>query len=152
MSNVKTQKRIAAEVLGISEDRVWLNPEALSDISQAMTRDDVRELIKQGLVQEKPEKKQARIRAKKRRILRKKRKSIGHGKRSGSKNSRKSSKERWMERARSQRKYLRDLKEKGSITSSVYRKYYLRVKGGHYKTLRQLKESMRTEGAMSKKN
>ena len=146
MSDLKTQKRIAAETLGIGITRVWVNPAAAVDIAQAMTRDDVRELIKQGLIQEKPKKKQTRARAKKRVELRRKRKGVSHGKRSGTAGGRKSDKEKWMQKVRSQRKALKDLKEREKIDASVYRKYYLRIKGGNYATLKQMKESMKTAG------
>jgi large subunit ribosomal protein L19e len=148
MTDLKTQKRIAAKVLKMGKSRVWVNPEAAVDVSQAMTRDDVREIIKQGLIQEKPAKKQTRTRAKKKKDLKRKRKGISHGKRSGTASARKSSKRKWMERIRSQRRFLKGLKEKGAIDANVYRKYYLRVKGGDYATLKQLKESMKTDGVL----
>ncbi len=148
MSNLKTQKRIAAGVLGIGETRVWVNPEAATDVAQAMTREDVRGLIEQGLIQEKPAKKQTRARAKRWEVLKKKRKGIGHGKRKGTKSSRKSSKVKWMEKVRSQRSFLKGILEKKIIDARAYRKYYLRVKGGSYATLKQMKESMRTDGVL----
>lgn len=148
MSNLRTQKRIAAEVLRIGKDRVWINPGASVDVSQAMTREDVRNIIEQGLIQEKPEKKQTRERAKKRDELKKKRKGVGQGKRRGKSNSRTTKKEKWMIKVRSQRKFLRYLKEKGAIAEGEYRKYYLRIKGGVYTTLKQMKESMKTDGVL----
>jgi large subunit ribosomal protein L19e len=134
--------------LGIGETRVWLNPEAAEDISQAMTRDDVRELVKQGIVQEKPKKVQTRARAKKNVELKRKRKGMGHGKRKGSVGGRKSSKEKWMVKVRSQRKALNALKESGEIEAGSYRKYYLRIKGGMYASIKQMKESMKTDGVL----
>jgi large subunit ribosomal protein L19e len=148
MSNVKTQKRIAAEVLDIGLSRVWLNPDAADDISQAMTRDDIRELVKQGLVKEKPAQKATRAIAKKREAARKKRKGVGHGKRTGSANARKSDKEKWMQKVRSQRRFLKGLRDKETITDSQYRKYYLQVKGGRFSTLKNIKEFMKTEGVL----
>jgi len=148
MSNLKTQKRIAAEVLKLGKSRVWVNPDAAVDVAQAMTRDDVREIIKQGLIQEKPAKKQTRSRAKKRVELKRKRKATGHGKRRGTAGARKSSKAKWMERVRAQRRSLRKLKEEGKLEAGVYRKYYLRIKGGGYATIKQLRESMKTDGVL----
>lgn len=148
MSNIKTQKRIAAGVLHIGGTRVWVNPNAATDIAQAMTREDVRGLIEQGLVQERPKKKQTRARAKIRAELKKKRKGIGHGKRKGTKGGRKSAKSKWMQKVRAQRRLLTDFKERKIIDVRSYRKYYLRVKGGGYATLKQMKESMRTEGVL----
>lgn len=148
MSNVRTQKRIAAKVLKIGETRVWVNPDAAVDVAQAMTRDDVREIVKQGLIQEKPAKKQTRARAKKKVALKRKRKGVSHGKRRGTASGRKSSKTKWMEKIRAQRKFLRKLKDEEKIEVSVYRKYYLRIKGGNYATIKQLKESMKTDGVL----
>jgi len=148
MASLRTQKRIAAEVLGIGQSRIWINPESTPDVLQAMTRDDVRELIKQGVIQEKPEKKPTRTTAKKRAASRKKRKGIGHGKRRGTASARKTSKAKWMERVRSQRRFLKGLREKGSIEESAYRKYYRQVKGGRFDSLKHLKESMKTDKAL----
>ncbi len=148
MSNLKTQKRIAAEILKLGKSRVWINPEAGADVGQAMTRDDVREIVKQGLIQEKPAKKQTRKRAKKRMELRRKRKATGHGKRRGTRNARKPEKVRWMEKIRSQRRFLRKLRDEGRIDVRIYRRYYLRIKGGEYTTIKQLRESMKTEGVL----
>jgi large subunit ribosomal protein L19e len=148
MSDLKSQKRIAAQVLGIGESRVWVNPDAATDVAQAMTREDVRGLIEQGLIQEKPKKVQSRQRAKERLNLRRRRKGIGHGKRKGTSGGRKSQKSKWMDRVRAQRRFLQDIKSKKIIASGVYRKYYLRAKGGSYETLRQMKEAMRTDGVL----
>ena len=148
MSNVKTQKRIAAEVLKIGKTRVWVNPEAAVDVAQAMTRDDVREIVKQGLIQEKPAKSQTRSRAKKRVELKRKRKGVSHGKRRGTAGGRKASKDKWKGKIRSQRRFLKKLKEDKSIDVRTYRKYYLRIKGGNYDTIKQLKESMKTDGVL----
>jgi len=145
---LKTQKRIAAEVLGIGVTRVWVNPSAAADISQAMTRDDVRELIKQGLIQEKPKTVPSRKTAKKRAVMKKKRKGISHGKRKGGMSSRETKKERWMKKVRAQRKFLRKLKEEKKITESVYRSYYLQVKGGRFESVKNLNDFMKTDGVL----
>jgi large subunit ribosomal protein L19e len=151
MSNLKTQKRIAARVLGVGETRIWVNPAAAVDIAQAMTRDDIRGLIEQGLIQVTPAKVQTRARAKERVKREKKRHGVGHGKRKGGKGGRMPSKTRWITKVRAQRRFLRGLKETDAIPSKVYRAYYLKAKGGIYATLKQLKEAMKTEGALKPK-
>ena len=151
MSNLRTQKRIAAAVLGIGGTRVWINPSAAADVSQAMTRDDVRELITQGLIQEKPKKVQTRATAKKNVELKRKRKGISHGKRKGASGGRESDKAKWMKKVRSQRRVLKTFKDEGLLEDKVYRKYYLRIKGGNYATIKQLKESMKTDGVLKEK-
>ncbi len=151
MSNLKTQKRIAAKVLGVGETRIWVNPASAVDIAQAMTRDDVRALIEQGLIQERPAKVQTRAKAKERAKRKKKRHGVGHGKRKGGKGGRMPSKERWITKVRAQRRFLREIKESKAVSSKVYRAYYLKAKGGVYATLKQLKEAMKTEGALKPK-
>ena len=148
MATLRTQKRIAAEVLGIGQSRIWINPESTQDVLQAMTREDVRELIKKGLIQEKPKKKPTRANAKKRQKLKRKRKGVGHGKRKGTAGARKSKKTRWMERVRSQRRFLKNLRDKKIISESLYRKYYLQIKGSRFDSVKHLKESMKLDGSL----
>ncbi len=148
MSNVKSQKRIAAGVLGIGLSRVWVSPEAAVDVAQAMTREDIRGIIGRGLIKEKPAKKQTRATAKKNVLLKRKRKGVGHGKRRGSIGARAPKKKAWMKKIRSQRNVLTQLKETGAIDVRTYRKYYLRLKGGDYTSKKQLKESMRADGVL----
>jgi len=45
MTDLANQRRLAAEVMDIGVNRVWMNPEAYKDISQALTREDIRNLI-----------------------------------------------------------------------------------------------------------
>ncbi|MCK4247111.1 MAG: 50S ribosomal protein L19e, partial [Methanomicrobia archaeon] len=44
--NVKVQKRIAAEVLGCGIHRIWINPEEKDKVSMAITRGDVKKLVR----------------------------------------------------------------------------------------------------------
>ncbi|MCZ7403288.1 MAG: hypothetical protein O8C61_13790 [Candidatus Methanoperedens sp.] len=45
MTDLANQRRLAAEVMDIGVNRVWMDPEAYKDISQALTREDIRNLI-----------------------------------------------------------------------------------------------------------
>ncbi|HDD33891.1 MAG TPA: 50S ribosomal protein L19e, partial [Thermofilaceae archaeon] len=38
-------RRLAAEILGVGESRVWIDPEKLERVETAVTREDVRRLI-----------------------------------------------------------------------------------------------------------
>ena len=51
--NLKPQKRMAADILKCGENRVYFDPYLIEDISLAITREDVRNLIKQGAIQKK---------------------------------------------------------------------------------------------------
>src|SRR5579875_3541739 len=54
MSNVSIQKKLAAKILGVGVSRIYVAPEHLEDVSQAITKDDVRSLIKTGLIDIRP--------------------------------------------------------------------------------------------------
>ncbi len=41
--NLRSQKRVAADVLGIGVTRVWFNPEKKEDIKKAITKADIRD-------------------------------------------------------------------------------------------------------------
>ena len=50
MTDLSNQKRMAAAIMGCGVHRVWLDPEAADDIAVAITRADLRELIKKGSI------------------------------------------------------------------------------------------------------
>ncbi|MCS7138595.1 MAG: 50S ribosomal protein L19e, partial [Crenarchaeota archaeon] len=39
--SVKTVRRLAAEILKVGESRIWIDPERLEDVENAVTRADV---------------------------------------------------------------------------------------------------------------
>ena len=52
--NVTPQKAMAARILKCGVGRVWINQDNLSDVSVALTRDDINKLIVDGLIRKKP--------------------------------------------------------------------------------------------------
>ncbi|MBC7219095.1 MAG: 50S ribosomal protein L19e, partial [Hadesarchaea archaeon] len=42
-----TKKRLAAKILKVGVNRVWIDPSRLGDVSAAITREDIKRLIKQ---------------------------------------------------------------------------------------------------------
>ena len=52
--NLTTQKRLAADILKVGLNRVWIDPERIEEVSRAITRDGVRQLINQGAIKAKP--------------------------------------------------------------------------------------------------
>jgi len=129
------QKRLAADLLKCGIHRVKLDPEKLEEISEAITREEIRQLIKDGAIEKKKKKgvSRARVRARKR-------KKRGAGSRKGGKYSRLSRKEQWMRRVRAQRKRLRELRDRGLVTKTVYRKIYRMVKAGAFKSVAAMME------------
>ena len=50
---LKTQRRIASDVLNVGESRVWLDPSKFKDIKEAITRADIEGLISKGMIKKK---------------------------------------------------------------------------------------------------
>lgn len=62
MVALKLQKRLAASVLKCGKRKVWLDPNDINKIHEANSRQNIRKLIKDGLVIKKPEKVHSRAR------------------------------------------------------------------------------------------
>ena len=50
MTDVSGQKRLAASIMRCGVNRVWFDPERLSDIENAISREDLRGLITDGVI------------------------------------------------------------------------------------------------------
>jgi len=134
--DVSVARRLAAEVLGVGESRIWIDPEKLDDVSTAISRSDVRRLIKSGVIKVLPPSTPSRGRI---RIKREKRKK-GRGRGPGSKKGPRTDEKRiWIAKVRVQRRYLKYLKEKGQIDPKTFRQLYRLVKGGMFRSLAHLK-------------
>ncbi|WGI17217.1 50S ribosomal protein L19e [Methanonatronarchaeum sp. AMET-Sl] len=138
MTDLKSQKRMAADILDVGKKRVWIDPNRVEDVSMAIMKDDIRELIEEGAIQKKKVTGQSRGRARKIDEKKKKGRRQGHGKRKGKKHSKVSKKEKWMNKIRAQRKKLKQLRDEGEITKSEYRKLYKKSKGGEIRDLKHL--------------
>jgi large subunit ribosomal protein L19e len=138
MTDLKAQKRLAADVLDVGENRVWFDPDAQADIADAITRDDVRELIDEGVIDAERadgnSRGQARERAEKRSYGHQK----GHGTRTGSAGARQNEKEDWTSRIRAQRRELRELRDDGEIDRAQYRELYNQASGGEFDSVADL--------------
>lgn len=148
MPEYSLQRRLAADILGVGESRIWIspNPDDEEEISQAVTRDDVRRLIEKGLIKVKPEKSNSHTRWLERRRARREGKRRGHGKRKGASTAREDSKEVWMGRIRKIRRTLKWLRDHGVIDRRTYRKLYRMAKGGAFKSVSTLKSYLVESG------
>ena len=52
--DLSLQKRLAAEVLGVGESRIWIDPDRIEDVEGAVTKEEIRRLIKEGVIRVKP--------------------------------------------------------------------------------------------------
>ena len=122
-------KKLASKVLGIGVSRIRIKDREKA--GQAMTRDDVRSLVKQGKIIIKPKFGVSKVRARKTKIQKKKGLRRGSGARKGGKKARTPRKELWMRRVRGLRRKLKLLKPE--LKPGTYRQLYNMIKGGYFR-------------------
>ncbi|MEM4575834.1 MAG: 50S ribosomal protein L19e [Candidatus Nezhaarchaeales archaeon] len=142
--NLSVVRRLAAEVLGVGESRVYIDPSALEEAASAITKEDVRKLIERGVISARPIRGTSRARTRAR--LLKKRKGLmkGEGSRKGSQAG--LDKKLWIARIRALRRLLKLLRDKRAIDKKTYRRLYRLVKGGAFHSRAQLKEYLKEQG------
>ncbi|AEK20437.1 50S ribosomal protein L19e [Methanococcus maripaludis] len=147
--DVSTQRRIAAAVLDCGIDRVWIDPENLEKVKMAITKDDIRLLINDGIIVKKQEKGISSARKKEVQEQKRKGKRKGPGSRKGAKGARTPKKEKWMNTIRPLRKMLKELRENEKIERSAYRKLYRMAKGGAFRSRNHMKLYMKEHGILA---
>jgi large subunit ribosomal protein L19e len=149
--SLRSQRRMAAEILKVGENRVWIDPERADDVELAISREEIRRLIRDKAIKKMPEKGVSRARARRihdQKIAGKRR---GQGSRGGTRGARAPSKEAWMKRVRAQRKRLRELRDRHAITETVYRQLYIMAKSGSFRSLADLDRYMEAHGLRRRK-
>ena len=143
---ITNQRRMAASILSTREGRtvgvhrIWIHPDYIDQVSSAVQKDDIRELIDEGVIKAREIQGTSRSRARKAAIQRSKGRRVGHGSRKGSKKSRTPKKERWMKTIRAQRR------ESGNLEPSQYRYYYRKAKGGSYRSIAHMRTNIELDG------
>jgi large subunit ribosomal protein L19e len=138
MTDLSAQKRLAADVLDVGKDRVWFDPEAQSEIADAITREDIRDLVDEGTIQQKGSSNNSRGRARKRADKQAYGHRTGAGTRRGTAGARENSKENWTSRIRAQRRRLRELRDDGPLDRTQYRELYNKAGGGEFESVARL--------------
>lgn len=146
MPDLSNQRRLAADLLSCGSGRVWIDPASQEELSDAVTRTDVRGAIKAGVIRRRPVKGTSRARARRHAREVAKGRHSGPGSRRGSPFSRVPRKERWMRKIRAQRKLLKELREGRKIPPAVYREFYRRAKGGMFRSRAHLLVNLKLAG------
>jgi large subunit ribosomal protein L19e len=141
--SLKSQRRLAAKILKIGQNRVWIDPERISDVETAITREEIKKLIHEKAILTLPEKGISRSRARVLHAKKKKGLRRGPGKRSQPRVSRK---EVWMKKIRALRRRLRELKEKRIITEKAYRQFYKMAGSGVFESIAELERHIKAKG------
>lgn len=148
--NLKMAKKLASKVLKVGKNKVRINPEDIEDVSQAMTREDMRVLIAHNAITKRPETGVSRGRA---RAVHQKKKSgqrRGLGSRKGTKGARVGKKSAWIKKVRAQRKELIAMKENG-IGVEPHREIYRKIKGGFFRSRQHIRQYASDKGYMEGK-
>lgn len=124
------KKKLAVRVLNVGKDRIWFNPASLQDIKEAITKQDIKDLIKENAIKIKP------VTG---RLKKQKRKTRRHA---GKIKKKVTDKREYIHKIRKMRSYLRSLRTAGKLGSRQYAKLRRYSKSGVFTDLRHLKESI----------
>jgi large subunit ribosomal protein L19e len=125
-----------------------MDHDQLEEIAKAVTKDDIRLLIIGKAIKSRQKKGISSGRKKFNMQQKKKGRRRGHGSRKGAKYARLPKKELWMKTIRPIRIYLRKLRDDKKINKSIYRKYYMKAKGGEFRSKHHLKTHLISDGIL----
>lgn len=144
MSDLNAQRRLAADVLDVGENRVWFDPNAQGEIASAITREEIRELVQDGIIRAEPARGNSRSGARERDAKRAYGHRKGQGSRKGTTTARHDDRREWIDRIRAQRRALRSLRNDGILTPSEYRTAYDKARGGEFHSVRYMYNYLET--------
>jgi large subunit ribosomal protein L19e len=147
MVSLKSQKRIASEVLKVGRKRIWIDPNEVEQVGQANSRVFIRKLIKDGLIMKRKQVVHSRSRARLHLAAKRKGNHTGAGKRRGTREARAPTKILWVRRQRVLRRLLKKYREAKKIDRTLYHKFYLASKGNQFKNRTVLIEAIFKEKA-----
>lgn len=134
----KKAKELASKIFKTGVSRIKIaEPEKLQE---AITKDDVRGLIAQGVIKKKPAVGTSKGRSKKLKIKKKKGRKKGFGKRKGTRNARQNRKKNWIQKVRGQRKMLKELNNKNKVKN--YQGFYRKIKGSFFRGKKHLEKAV----------
>jgi len=127
--NLKKKKELAARTLGVGIARISLNPERVDEIKEAITKQDIRDLVANSSIKIKPKK--GRRKAK-----------PGTARRGAGKVKKKINKRKheYMRLTRKLRKHLKEMRARNLVNDKLYEKARKQIKAKSYRSLAHFKE------------
>jgi len=126
--NLRAKKRLVSRVTGVGIHRVWFDVEHVDDITDAITRENIRSLITANTIKIKPFRGTSRGRAKLKRIQKRKRGTTA-GSKKGAKGARVGKKRVYVMKVRALRYLLKVVKDRKEITNPQFWSLYKKVGG-----------------------
>ncbi len=138
MAGLSLQRKLAARILKIGKTRIWFDPEHMPEVKNAITAMDIRKMISHGYIKRTKEKLKYPTK-------------IGSTKRTPGRTKGKSGaiynkKRRWINTVRSLRVMIKELKTTGKINQEIYKKTYMLIKGGSFRSRAHLKLHLEQKG------
>ena len=144
--NLRDKRELAARVLGVGINRVKFSPEYLEDVTDAITRENIRSLVTAHTIHVGGIKGTSRGRTRARHAKAKKR-GRGHGSKKGAKGARQGKKELWVKKVRAMRRHIKILKKRGDISKRAFWSLYTKINGGQVRSLSHLRELVTEVGS-----
>jgi large subunit ribosomal protein L19e len=135
---MNTVRRIASEILGVGESKVKFRIDSTQKISEALTREDIRALIKEGAIFAQAKMGVSRIRGREKREQIRKGRRSGKGSKKGTFAARLGEKSNWIAKVRAQRRHLFSLVASGKLAAGAKRRIYGMIKGNAFKGVKVL--------------
>jgi large subunit ribosomal protein L19e len=126
--NLRAKKRLVSRVTGVGIHRIWFDAEHVDDITDAITRENIRSLITANTIKIKPFKGTSRGRARLKRIQKGKRGRTA-GSKKGSKGARVGKKQVYVKKVRALRYLLKVSKDRKEITNPQFWSLYKKIGG-----------------------
>ncbi|MCY3853857.1 MAG: 50S ribosomal protein L19e [Thaumarchaeota archaeon] len=142
--NLRTKKSLISRVTNVGVNRIKLNVEHLDEVTDAITRENVRGLITANKIKIIPTKGTSRLRSKIKKLQKNKR-GTKTGSKKGRSNARFNSKKKYVEKVRSLRYRLKVSKKHGDITNKVFWKIYKKIQGNRVRNNAHLRELLNEE-------
>ncbi|MBT4135756.1 hypothetical protein HOD75_04460 [archaeon] len=131
--NLSKKKVLASKALGVGKNRIIFNPEGLSEIKEAITKQDIISLKDDGIISIKPVK--GRTKVKRRKTRR------GPGKIKKTVNKRK---QIYVKITRKLRNYIKQLTDRGVIERDLYKELRKKIRMRAFKSKANLKEHLKS--------